>query len=117
MNYDPQERKNIPTPPTGDGKGMSIAGLVLGILGVIGGFIPVVTYFTAVFAILGLIFGALGMKRSKRAYGSASGLGVAGLVLGIIGTSFAALGLICNLLCLGALYEAGESLNDLSNWL
>ena len=78
-----------------NGKGMSIAALVFGILGIVGSFIPVVCYFTLVLAILGIIFGALGMKKAKLAGGEGKGLAVAGLVLGIIGTAFGAIGVIC----------------------
>ena len=87
--------------PAGAGKGFSIAALVLGILGIVGAFIPLICYFTAVCAILGLIFGVMGRKKTMQASGRPSGLATAGLVLGIIGTSFAALGLICVLACAG----------------
>lgn len=76
------------------GKGKSIAALVCGILGIVGSFIPVVCYFTLVLAILGIVFGAKGMKEAK-VTGEGKGLAVAGLVLGIIGTSFGALGVLC----------------------
>lgn len=78
-----------------DGKGFSTAALVLGILGIVGSFIPVVCYFTLVCAILGIVFGVKGRKMSTAVHGKASGLATAGLVLGIIGTSFAAIGVIC----------------------
>lgn len=84
-----------------DGKGFSIAALVLGILSIVGSFIPVVCYFTLVCAILGIVFGVKGRKMSTAAYGKASGLATAGLVLGIIGTSFAAIGVICIAVCAG----------------
>ena len=80
-NYMPPQP---PMGPVNDGKGMSIAALVCGILGIIGGFIPIVTYFTTVLAILGLIFGVIGRKKSTLVYGKASGLATAGLVLGVI---------------------------------
>lgn len=78
-----------------NGQNFSIAALVLGILGIIGGFIPIVCYFTTVCAILGIILGAKGRQMSVAANGTPSGLATAGLVLGIIGTAFAVLGLIC----------------------
>lgn len=78
-----------------NGQSLSIAALVLGILGIIGGFIPIVCYFTTVCAILGIVLGAKGRQMSAAANGTASGLATAGLVLGIIGTAFAVLGLIC----------------------
>ncbi len=106
-NYPNYQDPNFmpPQPPTGpvnDGKGMSIAALVCGILGMIGGFIPVVCYFTTILAVLGLIFGIIGRKKSTLVYGKASGIATAGLVLGIIGTAFAVLGLLCTIACTAA---------------
>lgn len=85
---------------------MSIAALVCGILGIIGSFIPIVMYFTLVLAILGIVFGAKGMKIAK-ATGQGKGLATAGLVLGIIGTSFAALGVLCAIALAGAISSLG----------
>ena len=92
--------------PIDDGKGMSIAALVLGILGIIGGWIPIVAYFTFVCAVLGMIFGVKGRAKSTAAYGKASGLATAGLVLGIIGTCLGALGLICSVCASAAICSA-----------
>ncbi len=86
-----------------DGKKLSIAALVLGILGIVGGWIPVVCYFTTICAILGIIFGVKGRGKSIATNGKASGLATAGLVLGIIGTAFAVLGLICTVICSAAI--------------
>ena len=93
-----------------DGKNWSIAALVLGILGIIGGYIPVVCYFTTVCAILGIVFGVKGRRMSVAVNGKASGLATAGLVLGIIGTVFAVIGLACTVLCTAALCAAGSSI-------
>ena len=93
-----------------DGKGMSIAALCLGVLGIIGGFIPVVCYFTTICAILGIVFGVKGRKKSIAANGKASGLATAGLVLGIIGTAIAALGVICISICGAALCASSMSI-------
>ena len=94
-----QQYYQAPTPnqPQNDGKGLSIAALVMGILGIVGGWIPIVGYFTTVLAILGLVFGVIGRKKSAAATGKPSGLATAGLVLGIIGCAFAALGLVCTI--------------------
>ncbi len=86
-----------------NGQNLSIAALVLGILGIVGGFIPVVCYFTTICAILGIILGVKGRQMSVAATGSASGLATAGLVLGIVGTAFAVLGLICTVCSLAVL--------------
>lgn len=94
---------------TDEGKKWSIAALVLGVLGIVGGSIPVVCYFTTVCAVLGIVFGVKGRKMSVAANGKASGLATAGLVLGIIGTAFAVLGLLCTAVCSAALCAAVET--------
>lgn len=80
--------------PVNNGKGMSIAALVCGILGIVGSAIPVVTYFTFVLAILGIVFGVKGNKIAQET-GEGKGMATAGLVLGIIGVSLGALGILC----------------------
>ena len=84
--------------------GLAIAALVCGILGIVGLFIPVVGYFTFVLAILGIIFGA---KARKNCPDEKKGLATAGLVLGIIGTAFGAIGIICLLACAATAGTAG----------
>ena len=97
QNFPPQQPwNNTVIPPQGQqtppGQGMSIAALVCGILGIIGGFIPVVNYFTLLLAILGIVFGVKGRRQAEPAK---TGLATAGLVLGIIGVCFSAIGVIC----------------------
>lgn len=99
----------VEAPVANDGKGYSVAALVLGILGIVGGAIPVICYFTTVCAVLGVIFGIKGRKMSVAVNGKASGLATAGLVLGIIGTAFAVLGIICSAVCTAALCAAGAA--------
>ena len=96
----------VETNPAPNGKGMSIAALVCGILGLVGGWIPVVGYFTLVLAILGIVFGAKGMKIAK-VTGEGKGLATAGLVLGIVGTVFGGLGVLCTICAAGILGAAG----------
>lgn len=105
-DYVGQDNANQPGGPNGDmqpddGRGFSIAALVLGILGIVGGFIPVVCYFTTICAILGIVFGVKGRKKAM-ACGSTSGLATAGFVLGIVGVAFAAIGLVCVGICSAA---------------
>ena len=97
MNQPPINQQPAPAPS----KGMSIAALVCGILGIVGSWIPVVMYFTLVLAILGIVFGAKGMKQAQMT-NQGKGLATAGLVLGIIGTAFAAIGVICAVACVAA---------------
>lgn len=89
-----------------NGKGMSIAALICGILGIVGSFIPVVCYFTLILSILGIIFGVKGQKVAK-ATGEGKGLATAGLVLGIVGTAFGAVGALCAVCALCAIGAAG----------
>ena len=89
-------------------KGFSVAALVCGILGIVGSFIPVVCYFTLVLAILGIVFGAKGSKLAKET-GEAEGLATAGLVLGIIGTAFGAIGVIC-VICAAGIIGAASTM-------
>ena len=81
-----------PPPPPQDnpGKGMSIAGMVLGIVGLV--FALFLPYVGIVVAIVGLILSILGMKKSKEA-GFPSGMAMAGLICSCI-----AIGL--NIICL-----------------
>lgn len=92
------ENNNYQSPvqdPIDDGKGMSIAALVLGIVGIVGGLIPIICYISWICPVLGIIFGVKGRTKSTEVHGKASGLATAGFILGIIGTAFAAIGLIC----------------------
>ncbi len=97
--------------PQQSSSGMAIAALVCGILGIIGSFIPIVMYFTFVLAVLGIIFGANGLKKAKMT-GVGNGLATTGLVLGIIGTAFGLIGVICAVCVLAA---TGSALNSLSS--
>ena len=82
--------------PASNGKGFSIAALILGIVGIIFAWFNIVIAIVAlVCSILGIVFGVKGRNMSKIANGKASGLATAGLVLGIIGTCLAAIGTIC----------------------
>lgn len=96
------EEFNSPANPSGEpkSKGMSIAALVCGILGIVGYFTPVVQNFNFVLAILGIVFGAKAMKTAKENQES-TGMAVAGLVLGIIGTVISALSILCVVCALG----------------
>ena len=61
-------------------------------------------YFTLILAILGIVFG---VKGRKMAADNEKGLATAGLVLGIISTAFAAIGVICVVCVAGTLAAAG----------
>lgn len=96
-----------------DGKKLSIAALVLGIVGIAGGtvlsFIPFIGIITFICSLLGIILGVKGRAKSVAVNGKASGLATAGLVLGIIGVAFGALGLICSLCATATICAAAGS--------
>ena len=71
-----------------NGKGFSIAALVLGILSIITAWVYLVNVASLIMSIVGLVMAVLGRKKAK-AVGAPSGIGTAGLVLSIIGVVFA----------------------------
>ncbi len=109
----PKAAQAAPAAGADEGKGFSIAALVLGIVGIIGGWFPVIQYFTLICAILGIIFGVKGKKMSAAVYGKPSGMATAGFVLGIIGVAFAVLGIICIIGFLGCLGAGVGALSEL----
>ena len=70
-----------------------------------------------VLAILGIIFGVIGRKKSAATYGKPSGLATAGLVLGIIGTAFGVLGLVCSCICSAAICAAAEGAGSIAAFM
>ena len=106
------QEENRPVQQSNSSNGLSIAALVCGILGIVGGFIPVVKYFTLVLAILGIVFGVKGQKQAKE-YAVSTGLATAGLVCGIVGAAFSAVGVLCALACVGSASSMASDLNNL----
>jgi uncharacterized membrane protein YeaQ/YmgE (transglycosylase-associated protein family) len=79
---------------------MAIGALVCGIVGIVLGWFPGINYVALVLAILGIVLGAIARKNSPA---EKKGLATAGLVLGIIGTVCAGIGVIaCSLCAAGA---------------
>jgi hypothetical protein len=89
---------------------MGVAGLVLGILSAIGGWIPGLNYFAWLFAIIGIVISAIARSKAAKA-NEPTGIATAGLVLSIIGLAISLLGVICTVLCIGALGAAGAGLS------
>lgn len=96
-----------------EGKGASIAALVLGLIGVLFSWFGWFCYIALACAIAGIIFGAVGMKKSAQAHnGRSSGLAIAGLVLGIIGTVFALIAVVVCTCILGAAAAVNEAYEE-----
>ncbi len=94
-----------------NGKGLSIASLVLGIVssifawwGVAFGIICIVC------GIVGIVLAIMGKKKAKLA-GAPTGMATAGLVLSIIGTVLAVIGTIACGICIAAANEVSKSLD------
>ena len=119
MYGQPQQPQFGQMPPS-DGKGLSIAALVCGVFGILSilfSYLVVVTVIGLITTILGVVFGAMGRKRSMLMHGRPSGLATAGLVLGIIGLSFATLGLICSIACVSCYADLFGDLFDIYDFV
>jgi RNA polymerase subunit RPABC4/transcription elongation factor Spt4 len=90
-------------------KGFSIAGLVLGIVSAVGGFIPGLNYIAWLIGIVGIVLCVIARNNAKKA-NQPTGQATAGLVLSIIGTALALIGLLVCVACVGAATSA------LSDW-
>jgi len=79
-----------PTPPPvpSSSSGMALASIILSILCLGTSFVPPISFGSIVLGILSIIFAAVSLKRIKNNQmpASATGMGIAGLILGLIGT-------------------------------
>ncbi|MBA3665559.1 MAG: SdpI family protein [Bacteroidetes bacterium] len=73
------------TPPSNPnaGKGMGIAGMILGIVAIIVSFVPCFGWWAVVLAVVGLILSAVSMSQAQKA-GASKGMAIAGLICSII---------------------------------
>lgn len=70
------------------GKGLGIAGLVLGILAAILSFVPCLGMYAVFPGIIGLVLSIISIMQASKA-GAAKGMAIAGLVCSLVGTSIA----------------------------
>src|SRR5437868_1991548 len=83
-----EENNTTTTNPGSAGKGLGIAGLVLGIVAAIIAFIPCLGTFALIPGIIGIILSAISMKQAGKA-GVSKGMATAGLVCSIVGCCLA----------------------------
>ena len=84
---------------------MAVAGLILGILSLVGGIIPGVNTFPMwLFGLVGIILSAMARSKAKKE-GQPTGTATAGLVLSIIGFTFALIMFIACVACVGAAFR------------
>ncbi len=96
-NFNNNQQQFQPAPQN-TGKGLSIAGLVLGIVSAVFGWFGVIGIIALICGIVGIVCAVMGKKKAKAA-GISSGLATAGLVLSIIGTSLAGIGVLACFAC------------------
>lgn len=93
-----------------NGKGLSVAGLVLGICALVIGLI-INSAVGLVCGIVGIILSVMGRKKAKAA-GAPTGMGTAGLVCSIIATAIIAVVFLAAIICVSAAEAAlGDALN------
>lgn len=86
------------------GKGLGIAGMILGILGLIAAFNPCIAPGAIVLCLVGLILSAVSVSKAGKA-NAPKGMGIAGLVTSIIGTII----VLCWMFIFGAAASEGAS--------
>ena len=82
------EENNTTTTTSNSGKGLGIAGLVLGIIAAIIAFIPCLGTFALIPGIIGIVLSAISMSQAAKASASKS-MAIAGLVCSIVGCCIA----------------------------
>lgn len=97
-----QQNESAPA-PVSTGKGLCIAGLVLGIVSLV--FVWAWWFIALPTSIVGLVLSVVGRKKAKLA-GAPVGLGTAGLVLSIIGLSVAVIVFFYAVLIVGVFLAA-----------
>lgn len=93
---------------------MAIASLVIGIIAIVLSaslfWAPFVNIIPLVIGIVGIVIGALARKKAVEA-GTPTGMPTAGLVLAIIATVFAGIGVLSCTICAGAVCAAAGAAN------
>ena len=94
-----------------DGKGLSVASLVLGIISAILAWFYLINVVAIICGIIGIILAAKGKKHATAA-NATTGLATAGLVLSIIGTCLAGIGFVSCTLCVAAASATSKAVAD-----
>ena len=95
-------------PAQGNGHGMSVASLVVGIVAIVFAFIPGLYIIAFVLGVVAIVLGAVGNSQAKKA-GLKNGMAVAGLVLGIITIVLA---LLIQAACSAAIGAASKAVDE-----
>ncbi len=98
-----------------NGKGLSVAGLVLGIAATVLAWFYMINIAALVCGVVGIICAVKGKKQAVAA-GAPTGIGTAGLVLSIIGTVLAAIGFFSCTLCVLCAAGTADAIAGSSLW-
>jgi len=97
----PQQPFGHPQMPQGNpGHGLSVAGLVLGIVGIL--MFCGISFFAIPLSVAGLICGIMGKNRTPQ--GMSDGMAIAGIALGIIGIVLGLAALMISALAVGVIF-------------
>ncbi len=95
------------------GKGLAIAGLVLGIVACALFWATWINIVTMILGVVGIVLSIMGSKKSKLV-GEPTGIATAGLVLSIIGTVLSVIGFFtCTVCVMCVVSEANSEINDI----
>lgn len=85
-----QQESSAPnaSPPSTAGKGLGIAGFVVGVVAMILSFVPCFGMYALFPGIIGIVLSAVSIKQASKA-NAAKGLAIAGLVCSLLGTAIA----------------------------
>lgn len=78
-----EQNTTTPQPAGNNGKGLGIAGMILGILAIILSFIPCFGVWAIVLAVVGVILSAVSLSQAKKA-NAPKGMAIAGLICSIL---------------------------------
>ncbi len=92
-----EENQNYQT-PSNNGKGLSVAGLVCGIISAVLAWFYLINTIALALGIVGIVCAVKGRTKG-RAAGVPLGIGTAGLVISIVGTCLAGIGFLSCTLC------------------
>ncbi len=108
-----------PLPSGSNGKALSVAGLVCGIISAVLAWFYLINAAALVCGIVGIVCAAKGRKLAKAA-SAPSGMGTAGLTVSIIGTCLAGIGFLSCTLCVicaaGTIAGLDSAFSSLTVW-
>ncbi|MGI5170323.1 DUF4190 domain-containing protein [Spirillospora sp. CA-253888] len=101
-----------PFPPprqAGNGNGLGVAALVLGVVGVVLGLVPFLFWLSGTFGVLALVFGLIGHSRAGKGQATNKGMALAGNILGGLALVLAIIGVVLTVMFVEAVNRSDDS--------